>query len=54
MNPTIQNRRMTYLPEDVNDGWEAYKEAHPEQSYNGLVVTLLREYLACVPGANQK
>lgn len=50
MEPTIQYRKMIYLPEDVHGQWERYKQANPEQSFNGLVIRLLTEAL-CVTAA---
>ncbi len=47
MTPTIQYRKTLYLPESVLQQWEAYSVTHPEQSFNGLIVHLLKEHL-CV------
>lgn len=45
MTPTIQYRKMIYLPEDVSQRWDVYHEAHPSQSFNSLVIRLLKEHL---------
>lgn len=50
MNIITQYRMTVYLSKELAHEWGAYKETHPEQSFNGLILQLLKERL-CVTAA---
>jgi hypothetical protein len=37
-----------YLTEELAQAWHSYKAAHPEQSFNGLILQLLKEQLCVI------
>ena len=41
----VQYRMSLVLPQEIAKAWELYKEANPQQSFNGLVNDLLKEHL---------
>lgn len=45
ITPLVQYRKMLYFNADLNEQWEQYKVEHPQQSFNGLMIRLLREHL---------
>lgn len=49
--PRIYFPRSVAMPKDLEEQWAKYKAAHPSQSFNGLVIALLREAL-CATNAS--